>query len=133
MISYELKKLGIKHLTMSGDDKPKEKDRKWRSYQERKDIEVFIAQIKSGGFGVELFKKDGSKAKKQHTLFYENDWDYAVRAQAVKRMHRIGQDKMCMYTDFIVDNTIDERVYQAIVNGIKIVDLILKEGVSAIV
>jgi len=127
MISEGLKKLKINYLTMSGRDK--DKYSKWKTYQQSKDIKVFIAQVQSGGIGIELFKEGSSASKTQHNIFYENTWSLDVREQAMGRIHRIGQRSVCRYVDIIIENTIDERILDTIKGNKQIAEEIYKRGI----
>lgn len=40
-------------------------------------------------------------------IFYSNTFDWAVRYQAEKRIHRVGQMNKCLYIDFTTDMKID--------------------------
>lgn len=43
-------------------------------------------------------------------ILYNNDWDWATRAQAEDRMHRIGQDHRLQIIDICAERSIDERI-----------------------
>jgi len=128
-ISKELEKKNILSYYMSGDDNPKEKEKKWRGFQQSDIVNVFIGQIKAGGIGIELFKLDSTESKSQTTIFYENEWALEVREQAEGRIDRIGQRSLCRYVDLIVEDTIDERILTSIRDGQEIANRILKQGV----
>lgn len=127
MIEEKLNRLKIKNLTFSGEDKGKKKHLKWTQFQKDKSIAVFIAQIASGGIGIELFKED-SDSEYQHMCFYENSFILDERIQATGRIHRIGQKSNCLYTDFIVKDTIDEKIYNTIKGNKEISDIIMRDG-----
>ena len=109
LISERLKDLNIKYIIMHGGTK--DKGKAWGDFQKDKTIPVFIGQQESGGIGIELFKLE-SKAKYQHTRFYEHVWQFDVRDQAIDRIHRIGQESICIYKDLIVKDTIDQKIFQ---------------------
>uniref|UniRef100_A0A6M3XDL0 Helicase n=1 Tax=viral metagenome TaxID=1070528 RepID=A0A6M3XDL0_9ZZZZ len=125
MISRELNKRKIKHITMSG--KTKNNYERWKGFQECKDFPIFIGQIESGGIGIELFKHN-SNAKHQHMLFYENTFSNETRTQATGRIHRIGQESVCIYTDFLVENSIDTRILESIKKDQVIIKDIMEKG-----
>lgn len=131
MIVEKLKQKDIKYLVMDGRvTSKKEKYRIWKGFQESKNINVFIGQIESGGFGIELFKKDSDPKKKQNMVIYENLWAPDIREQAMGRIHRIGQRSICRYVDIVVKNTIDMRILDTIKKKKRIVDVIMKRGVE---
>lgn len=111
LISERLTKLKIPHSFMSGQTK--DKYERWKNFQTSKTINVFIAQIESGGVGTELFKKD-SDSRHQYMIFYENSWSADVRTQAIDRIHRIGQTSTCIYLDLILKGTIDEKILDSL-------------------
>ena len=71
MIEQALLNKGIKCFTMHGKDSAKKKYIKWSTFQDSKNINVFVGQIESGGVGIELFKTN-TAAKYQNMFFYEN-------------------------------------------------------------
>jgi len=130
MIAERLTRLGIKHVTMSGQDKGKEKYDKWKGFQQSNNINVFIGQVESGGFGIELFKLDSQEDKTQYTIFYENTFSLDVRSQGKSRVHRIGQKSTCMYIDLIVEDSIDEFILKTLEQKKNVADMILEGGVN---
>jgi len=129
MISQSLNRLKIKHLTMSGEDKDKEKYAKWKGFQ-TSDIPIFVGQVESGGLGIELFKLNGVAEKTQHSIFYENTFSLDVREQAKARVHRIGQKSTCLYLDLVVKDSIDEMILNSLVQKKSVADKILEVGVK---
>jgi len=130
MISKFLETKKIKHTVMTGDDSPKEKAKKWKGFQTSKTINIFIGQIVAGGIGIELFKIN-STAKYQHALFVENVFGLDSRLQAVGRTdQRIGQKSACRVVDFLIKETIDEKIYNSIIKDEEVADSIMKKGVT---
>ena len=129
MISERLQAKKIKFFAMSGDDNSKEKFTKWSTFQTSNTINVFVAQISAGGVGIELFKKDSTEDRTQHSLFYENDWAEDVRTQAEGRPHREGQKSTCRYVDYLVKNTIDYKIYWSIKQTRRASENLLKLGI----
>jgi len=127
LIKSALENIGIKYITMYGADTGKKKYEKWNGFQKSKNINVFVGQIESGGFGIELFKI-GSKAKQQHMIFYELTWSPDAYDQASGRIHRIGQKSVCRYTNMYIANTIDERIINSKNEKKEIADLIIEKG-----
>jgi SNF2 family DNA or RNA helicase len=75
-------------------------------FQTNPDTLVFVAQIQTAGLGITL-----------HTatlaVFYSMDFNYANYAQALARIHRIGQRRPCTYVHLIAEGTIDLKVLEA--------------------
>jgi len=132
MIERELKKEGIESVSLSGSDNTTEKYAKWKGFQKDKNLKVFIGQVEAGGFGIELFKHDEDPEKNQHMIFYENTWSLDTRIQAMGRIDRMGQKaKSVVYTDLVIENSIDERILNAISNNKEIADLIMENGYTS--
>jgi SNF2 family DNA or RNA helicase len=129
MIEKLLTKQHIPFLSMSGKDNAKEKYKKWKKFQ-TSNIPIFVGQVESGGFGIELFKEE--TVKQQHMISYEYTWSLDTRDQAQSRIYRLGQTSVCIHTDLIIKNTIDEKILKVVEQNKKISDLIMSEGTKAI-
>ncbi|MGL5828575.1 MAG: DEAD/DEAH box helicase, partial [Angustibacter sp.] len=64
---------------------------------------VFLISLKAGGFGLNLTEAD-------YCLLLDPWWNPATEAQAVDRVHRIGQTKNVMVYRLIAKDTIEEKV-----------------------
>jgi len=81
------------------------------------DVNIIVAQPSVGGMGIDLVAA--------HTcIFYENDYSYITRKQAEDRLHRIGQKNAVEYIDLIAKGTIDETMYELIMNKKELVDAV---------
>ena len=56
-----------------------------------------------GGYGLNL-------QYCHRAIYYDNDWDYATRAQSEDRIHRLGQEHDVEITDIAADAKIDMRI-----------------------
>lgn len=85
---------------------------------QRGETDVLLAQIKTGGVGIDLFK---ACVGIMHSHSYSSiDFD-----QAVKRLHRRGQTRpVKIFLPYVVDS-VDEDVYEAVVSKRKIGELVL--------
>ena len=120
----------IKHVVMTGDDSHTEKGKKWKEFQESKTLNVFIGQVEAGGIGIELFKIN-SGAEFQHMIFAENTFVLDHREQAIGRSYgRIGQKSKTRVVDFIFKDTIDEKIYDTVLNNKRIAEEILNNGIT---
>jgi SNF2 family DNA or RNA helicase len=63
----------------------------------------FVANKACAGYGLNL--QFCSQA-----IYYNNDWDWATRAQSEDRLHRIGQEADVDILDICADSKIDERI-----------------------
>ncbi|MFI5840013.1 DEAD/DEAH box helicase [Catenuloplanes sp. NPDC051500] len=64
---------------------------------------VFLVSLKSGGFGLNLTEAD-------YCILLDPWWNPATEAQAVDRVHRIGQTRTVMVYRFVAKDTIEEKV-----------------------
>lgn len=64
---------------------------------------VFLISLKSGGFGLNLTEAD-------YCILLDPWWNPATEAQAVDRVHRIGQTRNVMVYRFVAKDTIEEKV-----------------------
>ena len=64
---------------------------------------VFLISLKAGGFGLNLTEAD-------YCIILDPWWNPAVEAQAVDRIHRIGQKKKVMVYRLVAKDTLEEKV-----------------------
>ncbi len=81
------------------------KDRMERvdSFNNSKDIQVFLLSLKAGGVGLNLTSADT-------VIIYDPWWNPAAEAQAADRTHRIGQTKPVTCIKLVVKNSIEEKI-----------------------
>jgi superfamily II DNA/RNA helicase len=63
----------------------------------------FILSTRSGGLGINLTGADT-------VIFYDNDWNFAMDAQAQDRAHRIGQTREVHIYRFVSASTVEENI-----------------------
>ncbi len=64
---------------------------------------MFLISLKAGGFGLNLTEAD-------YCILLDPWWNPATEAQAVDRVHRIGQTKKVMVYRLVAKDTIEEKV-----------------------
>jgi superfamily II DNA or RNA helicase len=67
------------------------------------DVPVFLISLKAGGFGLNLAEAD-------YCFLLDPWWNPATEAQAVDRIHRIGQTRSVMVYRLVSKDTIEEKV-----------------------
>lgn len=100
-ICDDLKKRGIKHLSMTGATKNRQElvDR----FQKDSSLKVFVMTLKTGGVGLNLTSAD--------TIFiYDPWWNKTVENQAVDRAYRLGQDRTVFSYKLILKDSIEEKI-----------------------
>ena len=72
-------------------------------YQKNPDIFAFLLSTRAGGLGVNLTGADT-------VIFYDNDWNPTMDAQATDRAHRIGQTKAVSVYRIVTRGTVEEKI-----------------------
>ena len=103
-----LRKHNVRCVLVNGTVSDRQADRAIREFQDDPTCTVFLGNIKSAGLGSDLFA-----ACRLDML--ESDWTPAGNAQAVKRIHRIGQMQPCFVRFVTLANTFDEKVNDLII------------------
>ena len=80
-------------------------DRKFmvEEFQTNPNIFCFILSTRAGGLGINLIAADT-------VIFYDNDWNPTMDAQATDRVHRIGQKKKVLVYRLVTKGTVEERI-----------------------
>jgi len=81
----------------------------------KSETQILIANKTCAGFGLNL-------QFCHNAIYYNNDWNWATRAQSEDRLHRIGQDKTVNIWDICADCAIDERVLRCLYRKENLVD-----------
>ncbi|WP_432712212.1 DEAD/DEAH box helicase [Pedobacter sp.] len=101
LIKKELLDRGIKFEYLTGQSK--NRAAKVASFQNDKNIRVFLISLKAGGTGLNLTEAD-------YVYLVDPWWNPAVENQAIDRSYRIGQKKNVIAVRLISPDTIEEKV-----------------------
>jgi SNF2 family DNA or RNA helicase len=97
----------------------KTRDATLEAFQQGK-IDVLIAQVRTGGVGVDLFRS--------HTvLFYSTTFSFIDFEQAVARVHRAGQKSAVNIYLIYAEKTIDKLIYEALLCKRSVSDFVLRK------
>lgn len=119
MIRERLSKLKIK-FTGGGKDTIKD----YESFKNDPKSRAFVIQILSGSTGLNL-------QNAAYCLYYEPTDDPIVYRQSLKRIHRQGQKSDRVYYYFLITkNSVEERVYNFLKEGIEISKAIIEGKVK---
>lgn len=99
----------IQYGSIYGDVPMEERGKIVEDFQTNPDTKVFVAQIQTAGLGITLHAASTA-------VFYSYDYNYASYAQALARIHRIGQRLPVTYIHLVVDGSIDEKILAALEN-----------------
>jgi SNF2 family DNA or RNA helicase len=82
---------------------------------------VVLAQMEAGGIGLNF-------TAARYVVFVHFGWTPAAHAQAMDRVHRIGQDRTVFVEFFVTPGTIDERIVKILLRKEADQNLVLAEG-----
>lgn len=106
-IVAKLKELYPDAVTVTGSDSMDQRQRHIDSFQTNPKTQLIICNIQAAGVGITL-------TASSRVAFVEFPWTYADTVQCEDRAHRIGQVNAVMCTYFLGQNTIDEKLFQLI-------------------
>lgn len=98
-----------KAVTITGRDNHNAKQSSIDRFQKDSNVQLIVCNIKAAGVGITL-------TASSRVAFVEYPWTYADCVQCEDRAHRIGQKNNVMCTYFLGHNTIDEWMYQLIMD-----------------
>lgn len=87
------------------------------------DTSVFLISLKAGGFGLNLAEAD-------YCILLDPWWNPATEAQAVDRVHRIGQTKNVMVYRLVSKDTIEEKVMALKATKAKLFESVMADGAA---
>jgi SNF2 family DNA or RNA helicase len=64
-------------------------------------------------------------------IYYSNGYDLEKRLQSEDRAHRNGQKKSVTYVDLMADDTVDEKIVEALRRKISIASEVLGEELKS--
>jgi superfamily II DNA or RNA helicase len=85
------------------------------------DAPVFLISLKAGGFGLNLTEAD-------YCVLLDPWWNPATEAQAVDRIHRIGQTRKVMVYRLVAKDTIEEKVMALKAHKAALFDNVMADG-----
>ncbi|MFA5543406.1 MAG: DEAD/DEAH box helicase [Bacilli bacterium] len=106
-ISDIITKMGISHRVLTGDTEQSERELYISDFQNKKEVKVFVSQIRTGGVGITLTSADTS-------IFYSLGYSLNDYLQAKARLHRIGQKNKVTHIHLIVEDRIDEGIIRVL-------------------
>lgn len=112
-IKQILKEKGYKCTLFYGDLSQIKRQESIQRFEE--DTQFLIANKTCAGFGLNLQFCNNA-------IYYNNDWNWATRAQSEDRLHRIGQKNDVHIWNICADCTIDERIVRCLWNKENMVD-----------
>jgi len=100
---------------------PKEKRQdNIKKFQDDPKCRFFVGTPATGGYGITLTAANT-------VIYFSNGYDLEKRLQSEDRAHRIGQKKSVTYVDINAEDTVDEKIVQALRRKINIASEVLGE------
>ena len=91
-----------------------------KKFQDDPKCRFMVGTPSTGGYGITLTAANT-------VIYYSNGYDLEKRLQSEDRAHRIGQKKSVTYVDLMADDTVDEKIVQALRKKIDIASEVLGE------
>ena len=91
-----------------------------KRFQDDPKCRFMVGTPSTGGYGITLTAANT-------VIYYSNGYDLEKRLQSEDRAHRIGQKKSVTYVDLMADDTVDEKIVQALRKKINIASEVLGE------
>ena len=87
------------------DGRTRDRQARVDEFQNNPDLKLFLISLKAGGLGLNLHAAE-------YVYLLDPWWNPAVEAQAIDRVHRIGQTRQVFAYRLIARNTVEEKVLE---------------------
>ena len=95
-----------------------------KKFQDDPRCRFMIGTPSTGGYGITLTAANT-------VIYYSNGYDLEKSLQSEDRAHRIGQQKSVTYVDLICNETVDEKIVEALRKKINIASEVLGEELKS--
>ena len=109
---------------IDGSVKGPDREEALRLFRTDPGYRVLVANPHTAGHGLTI-----TEAKV--VIYYNNDFSLETRLQSEDRAHRIGQDKNVVYIDIVAEDTLDEKIIDALRNKRDIAKSIVRDGMGS--
>ncbi|KAI8626036.1 DNA repair protein RAD5 [Xylariaceae sp. FL1651] len=103
LIEPALDKANMRYLRLDGSINQKARAAVLKDFAESNNFTVLLISLRAGGVGLNL-----TQAKR--VFMMDPWWSFAVEAQAIDRVHRMGQDEEVKVYRFICKDSVEERM-----------------------
>ena len=103
LIQDPLKRADFGFVRLDGTMPQAQREQSIQTFKKDARITVFLISMKAGGLGLNLTEAN-------HVFILDPWWSPSIEAQAIDRVHRIGQTKPVTVTRFVIQNSIEERI-----------------------
>ncbi|KAF9448749.1 SNF2-family ATP dependent chromatin remodeling factor snf21 [Macrolepiota fuliginosa MF-IS2] len=115
--------MGWKICRIDGSSSPQERREQMNKFQQatKDSPKIFLLSTRAGGLGINLTAADT-------VIFYDQDWNPQMDAQAQDRAHRIGQTKPVLVYRLVSAHTIEDKILQRATDKKKLEALVIAKG-----
>ncbi|KAF8327701.1 SNF2 family DNA-dependent ATPase [Amanita rubescens] len=106
---------------IDGSTSPEERRAEMGRFQDKNGPSVFLLSTRAGGLGINLTAADT-------VVFYDQDWNPQMDAQAQDRAHRIGQTRPVLVFRLVSAHTIETKIMQRATEKRKLEALVIAKG-----
>ncbi|RSL85901.1 DNA repair protein RAD5 [Fusarium oligoseptatum] len=103
LIEPALTRANVKYLRLDGSMAQKARAAVLAEFTEKKGFTVLLLSLRAGGVGLNLTSAG-------RVFMMDPWWSFAVEAQAIDRVHRMGQESEVQVKRFVVENSVEERM-----------------------
>ncbi|KAK0637382.1 RAD5-like protein [Bombardia bombarda] len=103
LIEPALTRANMHFLRLDGSMAQKARAAVLEEFKESRKFTILLLSLKAGGVGLNL-------TSGKRVFMMDPWWSFAVEAQAIDRVHRMGQDEEVKVYRFIVKNSVEERM-----------------------
>ena len=108
-------------VTYYGDTSQDDRQKAIRDIQDKDSpVRFLVGTPQTGGYGITL---TGANTM----IYYSNGYDLEKRQQSEARIDRIGQTRHMTYIDIICENTVDEKIVEALRKKVNIASKVMGE------
>ncbi|RPA95244.1 hypothetical protein L873DRAFT_1837266 [Choiromyces venosus 120613-1] len=107
LIEKELQRRRIKSHRFDGSMSQAKRAEVVQAFKADKSIHVFLLSLRAGGVGLNL-------TSASQVFMMDPWWSFAVEAQAIDRVHRMGQVSDVTVHRFIVEGSVEERIVHTV-------------------
>lgn len=105
LLEGPLKQAGFSFVRLDGTMSQSQREVSIQKFKKESDCLVFLISMKAGGLGLNLTEAN-------HVYILDPWWSPSIEAQAIDRVHRIGQTRPVTVTRFVIKNSIEERILE---------------------
>lgn len=103
IVERTFKREKIQYLRLDGTTSQQQRTAVLEKFSSHKGRLVLLISLKAGGVGLNLVAAS-------RVFMLDPWWSFAVEAQAIDRIHRVGQNKSVVITRFIVKDSVEEKM-----------------------